>query len=309
MSRRAQPARDCKKAKSVSSSDTVFSSESGITGGSSTQSVIGVSNPVGDSCSISGSCVISSPHGISFCSSRSSLSSEGTLTGRMEDDYQEEQSLEDRELGAGRVLPSSGDSQVDVLLDSLLARLNSGLRRRYGNEPDRVPVGGGASGGVDKNRLVEKLAPYSPNTDIAAWIKKLEDDLDEIGIASNQYKAILTRKITSGRALCIVSSIERSECTYAELKRKLIDGLGSDLTTLGIKLISEFQSTVRSVWDAERLRQPAFACPAHPILKLELMNFILCFTCLSVVYALSFTSNVCHAQWFPPFDPFPHTVN
>ena len=151
MSRRAQPARDCKKAKSVSSSDTVFSSESGITGGSSTQSVIGVSNPVGDSCSISGSCVISSPHGISFCSSRSSLSSEGTLTGRMEDDYQEEQSLEDRELGAGRVLPSSGDSQVDVLLDSLLARLNSGLRRRYGNEPDRVPIGGGASGGVDKN--------------------------------------------------------------------------------------------------------------------------------------------------------------
>ncbi len=63
------------------------------------------------------------------------------------------------------------------------------------------------------------------------------------------------------------------------------------------------------VWDAERLRQPAFAYPAHPILKLELMNFILCFTCLSVVYALSFTSNVCHAQWFPPFDPFPHTVN
>ena len=123
----------------------------------------------------------------------------------MEDDYQEEQSLEDRELGAGRVLPSSGDSQVDVLLDSLLARLNSGLRRRYGNEPDRVPIGGGASGGVDKNWLVEKLAPYSPNIDIAAWIKKLEDDLDEIGIASNQYKAILTRKITSGRALYIVS--------------------------------------------------------------------------------------------------------
>ncbi len=57
----------------------------------------------------------------------------------------------------------------------------------------------------------------------------------------------MTRKITSGRALCIVSSIEQSECTYAELKRKLIGGLGSDLTTLGIKLISEFQSTVRSM--------------------------------------------------------------
>ncbi len=106
-------------------------------------------------------------------------------------------------------------------------------------------VDGSAGGGMDRNRLVEKLALYTANTDIAAWIKTFEDDLVDIGVPSRDYKLILARKITSGPALAIISSLDSAECTYADMKRKLIDGFGSNLTSLGAKLLSEFHNTVR----------------------------------------------------------------
>ena len=103
------------------------------------------------------------------------------------------------------------------------------------------------SGGADKKRLVDKLAPYTAGTDISAYIKKLEDELADIGVHGSQYKSILTKKIQAGHALSILSSIDRSTCSYTDIKKKLIDGLGSNLTSLGIRLFSEYQNTVSSM--------------------------------------------------------------
>ncbi len=99
----------------------------------------------------------------------------------------------------------------------------------------------------DVSRQIEKLAAYTSGTDIATYIKKLEDDLCELGVSESRYKSILARRLQSGRALSVLSSINRAECSYEELKKKLIDGLGSNLTSLGIKLISDFQYTTRSM--------------------------------------------------------------
>ncbi len=152
---------------------------------------------------------------------------------------------EDRSHGA---TGSSGgsDSQTDAMMDGFFRMLRTGLARyEEAHRHTSASVGGSAGGGMDRNRLVEKLAPYTANTDIAAWIKKFEDDLVDIGVPSRDYKLILARKITSGPALAIISSLDRAECTYADMKRKLIDGLGSNLTSLGVKLLSEFHNTVR----------------------------------------------------------------
>ena len=248
MSKRAQSARACKSAKFVSSSDTGLSSDTGSTGGSSIRSESSEWGSLRDTTSVSESCV----HNNSCYSSRScsgsessSLSSVDTVVSGMEEGYTGVHSPEDRSHGATGASGGS-DSQTDAMMDGFFRMLRTGLARyEEAHRHTSASVGGSAGGGMDRNRLVEKLAPYTANTDIAAWIKKFEDDLVDIGVPSRDYKLILARKITSGPALAIISSLDRAECTYADMKRKLIDGLGSNLTSLGVKLLSEFHNTVR----------------------------------------------------------------
>ncbi len=62
---------------------------------------------------------------------------------------------------------------------------------------------------------------------------------------SSRFKSILYQKPA------IVASIDRDTCTYSELKEILIDTLGSNRTSLGIKLISDFQNATKSMSSLE----------------------------------------------------------
>ncbi len=208
MSRRSQPARACKKV-SASNSDNRLPF-----GGEDFFRALGYS-PVSDT----------------------------TVTGSMEEGTGDELPLEDAEASESRLPNGSFEPDWEKIAKTIMARL--AVPDEYG--ASGFSSSGRESGGADKNRLVEKLAPYTAGTDMSAYIKKLEDDLADIGVHRSQYKSILTRKIQACRALSILSSIDRSTCSYTDIKMKLIDGLGSNLTSLGIKLFSEYQNTVRSM--------------------------------------------------------------
>ncbi len=110
-------------------------------------------------------------------------------------------------------------------------------------------AGGHAS--AEKNRQVNNLPPHKDGADIAKYIRKLEADLRDIGVPPARYKSILYQKLQSKLASATVASIDRDSCTYAELKETLVDALGSSRTSLGIKLISDFQSAMRSMSSLE----------------------------------------------------------
>ncbi len=110
-------------------------------------------------------------------------------------------------------------------------------------------AGGHAS--AEKNRQVNNLPPHKDGADIAKYIRKLEPDLRDIGVPPARYKSILYQKLQSKSASATVASIDRDSCTYAELKETLVDALGSSRTSLGIKLISDFQSAMRSMSSLE----------------------------------------------------------
>ncbi len=69
----------------------------------------------------------------------------------------------------------------------------------------------------------------------------------DIGVPPARYKSILYQKLQSKSASAIVASIDQDSYTYAELKETLVDALGSSRTSLGIKLITDFQSATRSM--------------------------------------------------------------
>lgn len=243
MSKRAQPGRACKQQR-LAGSDSGLSS--GQVGDSSSclsgQVVEGNSFIPGthrhcDYYSGGVSSEISSVHSESTFSSSSSGSSksDSTLKELMEEEGNSEFPLGEElvsERQPGRV--ENGD--FHQMFNMFLTQMSHCMEKVSAV----VPSSGGDVMSADKNRLIEKLAPYTAGTDISVYIKKLEDDLLDIGVSRSRFKSVLARKLQSGRALSVLSSIDRSECSYEELKKKLIDGLGSDLTTLGIKLISEF---------------------------------------------------------------------
>ncbi len=67
----------------------------------------------------------------------------------------------------------------------------------------------------------------------------------------SSFKSILYQKIQSKSASDIVASIDRDTCTYSDLKEILIEALGSSRTSLGIKLILDFQSATKSMSSLE----------------------------------------------------------
>ena len=105
----------------------------------------------------------------------------------------------------------------------------------------------GDSSNAELNRQITALAPHKEGTDIVKYIMKLEADLVDIGCPRARFKIILLQKLQSKEATHLVASIDRDEFTYSELKELLIDGLGSSKISLGIKLISEFDSHTKSM--------------------------------------------------------------
>ncbi len=110
-------------------------------------------------------------------------------------------------------------------------------------------AGGQAS--AEMNRQINNLAPHKDGADIAKYIRKLEADLRDIGVPAARFKSVLYQKLQSKMASAIVASLDRNSCTYAELKETLVDALGSSRTSLGIKLISDFQTATKTMSSLE----------------------------------------------------------
>ena len=104
---------------------------------------------------------------------------------------------------------------------------------------------------AEMNRQVNNLAPHKDGADIAKYIRKLEADLHDIGVPAARFKSVLYQKLQSKTAAAIVASLDRDSCTYAELKETLVHALGSSRTSLGIKLIADFQTATKTMSSLE----------------------------------------------------------
>ncbi len=105
--------------------------------------------------------------------------------------------------------------------------------------------GSSSSAEVELNRKINAMAPHKEGTDIAKYIKKLEDDLTDINCPRARFKTVLLQKLQSETAADYIASINRSDFTYSELKTALISTLGSSKLSLGVKL-ADFVSDNRS---------------------------------------------------------------
>ncbi len=105
---------------------------------------------------------------------------------------------------------------------------------------------------ADMSRQISALAPHKDGVDISKFICKLEADLADLGCPRRRWKTILLQKLQSKSASAIVAGLARDETDYSQLKDILIEGLGSSLTGLGIKLTSGFAVTTRSMNPLEK---------------------------------------------------------
>ncbi len=105
---------------------------------------------------------------------------------------------------------------------------------------------------ADMSRQISALAPHNDGVDISKFICKLEADLADLGCPRRRWKTILLQKLQSKSAFAIVAGLARDETDYSQLKDILIEGLGSSLTGLGIKLTSGFSVTTRSMNPLEK---------------------------------------------------------
>jgi len=260
MSQREQPAKACKKIKSNNTTIPTL-----------------IGGPLSDS-GLSTEVVSASELGTSSCSSSvvtlrplsrqgavsDSPSSAGSLerSGDMDDLGEVELSLEDtgekgRDDGregevavhggagmSGAGVPVGTDG--DVLTNRELRQI---IRSLALVRPTVPPPTASVS---DQTRKVQGLAHHKDGLDIAKYIRKLEADLTDIGVARREFKSILFQKLSSKSAAQIVASIDRDDCTYEELKQTLIDSLGSGKTSLGSKLTTEFSGDVRHMNSLEK---------------------------------------------------------
>ena len=96
-------------------------------------------------------------------------------------------------------------------------------------------------------RQINALAPHKDGDDISKYIRKLEADLRDIGCPRRRWKTILLQKLQSKTASCIVDGLDCDGTDYDQLKDILMEALGSSLTSLGIKLTSDFAGSTRSM--------------------------------------------------------------
>jgi len=100
---------------------------------------------------------------------------------------------------------------------------------------------------ADLTRHLNALAPHKDGVDISKYIRKLEADLRDIGCPRRRWKSILLQKLQSKSASSIVAGLDRDTTDYDQVKEILIEALGSSLTSLGVKLTTDFASSTRSM--------------------------------------------------------------
>ncbi len=98
---------------------------------------------------------------------------------------------------------------------------------------------------ADLTRQLNDLAPHKDGVDISKYICKLEADLSDIGCPRRHWKSILLQKLQC--VLYIVAGLDRDTTDYDQVKEILIEALGSSLTSLGVKLTTDFATSTRSM--------------------------------------------------------------
>ncbi len=146
-------------------------------------------------------------------------------------------------MGAGPGEPSPGEA---MFMRNFMSMMGKMMVREMDHGSDVRLSSSSSTSVAELNRQINALAPHKEGADIVKYIKKLEDDLTDIGCPRARFKTILLQKLQSETAAEYISTLDRAGFSYPELKKLLSDALGSSRLSLGVKL-SEFVSENKSV--------------------------------------------------------------
>ncbi len=139
----------------------------------------------------------------------------------------------------------------------------------------------------DMQRQINALATHKEDIDISKYIRKLEVDLINLGCPRARWKSIMLQNLQSKSASAnlqsksasaIVASLDRADTDHAQLKDILIEALSSSLTSLGVKLTTDFASSTRSMSPLEMYVHLMDSVDMLCSSKEELLLFFACAT-------------------------------
>ena len=114
---------------------------------------------------------------------------------------------------------------------------------------------------LNKTQLVSNIQPYRHGNDIVMYIKALEADMIRIGVRKKEWLSVLLSKLSSKAKMSVASVSFEPDCTYQDVKAKLLDGVGMDLKVIETSLFSEWKSLSRE-WDMvtrfEKMKAPLY---------------------------------------------------
>ncbi len=95
----------------------------------------------------------------------------------------------------------------------------------------------GSGSSLNKTQLVSNIQPYRDGNDIVMYIKALEADMIRIGVRKKEWLSVLLSKLSSKAKMSVASVSCDPDCTYQDVKAKLLDGVGMDLKVVETSLM------------------------------------------------------------------------
>ncbi len=114
-------------------------------------------------------------------------------------------------MAAGPGEPSPSEA---MFMKNFMSMMGKMMLREMDHGSDVRLSSSSSTSEAELNRQINALAPHKESTDIVKYIKKLEDDLTDIGCPRARFKTILLQKLQSETAAEYISTLDRAGFSY-----------------------------------------------------------------------------------------------
>ncbi len=148
-------------------------------------------------------------------------------------------------------------SVIDSRLKSSFSEFFNGLASSgllSGSHSSGSSRGSSDSIDADMSREISQLAAHKDGVDIAKFVATLESNLAIMGCPRRRWKRVLLQKLHSESAMEALSTLNKEDATYDQIKERLFESLGSNLVALGVQYREEFSALPSSSTPSEKFK-------------------------------------------------------